>query len=130
MNDQEDIKKFLEENEYNLRRAEKLSQAGNSYDALREMVLESLDPTAHEEEETTDQPQEDQTITSEVWKLDVPKKTGAAILDAYHSAYKKAKTPEDIDAILDANKDLAKRLTKGQAGKLLKSTMQAKEAIM
>jgi hypothetical protein len=130
MNDQEDIKKFLEENEYNLRRAEKLSQAGNSYDALREMVLDSLDPTVHEEEETTDQSQEDQITTSEGWKLDVPKKTGSAILDAYNSAYSKAKTPADIDAILDANKDLAKRLTKGQAGKLLKSTMQAKEAIM
>jgi hypothetical protein len=130
IDDQEYIEKFLKENECNLRRAEKLSQAGNSYDALREMVLESLDPTVHQEQETTDQPQDNKTTTPEGCKLDVPKKTGAAILDAYNSAYKKARTPEDIDAILDANKDLAKRLTKGQAGKLLKSTMQAKEAIM
>jgi len=132
MEDVEAVDRILKENSDALKLAEASSKAGNTVAALRSMVIESLsleEETSVEqstaEEETP--PEAEDTSAPGGLEITVEKKTGAAILDAYKLAFEKAKSQKDVDAILDANTELAKRLTNSQKAKLLGLAMQTKK---
>lgn len=104
-------KGFLETNKASLLKAENDDEIGElSYQDLLEMLLVD----AQEEEEDTVDPG---------LAMNPEKMTGEAILKAYEKAFEEK--PGEINAILDANTELAKRLTKRQKAKLAQMVMAA-----
>lgn len=65
----------------------------------------------------------------EDWTLSVKRKTGKEILAAYDAAFAKAKTEKDLEAILDQNTDLAKRLSAKQGLSLIEMQAKAKKTL-
>jgi hypothetical protein len=136
--DVEAAKRTIDENAEDLKRAEEKSEAGNTLAALKEMVLESLsednEPAsggakgklAPKQEADKAKPSKASVKTGD-WKIEVEKPTGAAILDGYKRMFAKAGSPAQVDVILEANTDLAKRLTKAQKASLLNETLKAKK---
>lgn len=129
----QDAKGILGENADDLTRAEKSSKAGNTVSALKEMAFESLEGDEEDDgasevaakEESAEAPDSEQSTDG--WKIEVEKTTGAAILDGYKKLFAKAKSSHEVDQILEANTELAKRLTNSQKGTLLTETSKAKK---
>jgi hypothetical protein len=107
--DREEQLRFLETNKTTLLRAEEDDELGElTYQDLVDLLKDDV-------EETT--PVTEDAPVVEGPKLTPEKMTGDAILKAYADAFDGASQAE-INAILDANTDLAKRLTKRQKAKL------------
>ena len=126
-------KRLVEENRSSLKEAEKASKHANSYAALLALVEDALGDgeTNDEAAEDADQvPTEDEVSNdsgSQVdWTIKIEKPTGNAIIDGYKQAFSKAKSLRDVDAILEMNKSLARRLTKTQMAKFIDLTIKAR----
>lgn len=135
----ETVRSILDANMDEIRRAESHAKSGMTAQSLREMALGSVEEIESEipdsepeavkasaKADNSDEADEDDEAASNGWRFDLPKPTGEAILDAYAKAFQQAKSHKDIDAIIDANAPLAKRLTKTQKGKLLTAISKAK----
>lgn len=110
--DEEEAKTFLEMNQAVLLKAENDDEIGG----ITFADLMDMSPEAAEEEveEATQGP-----------ILKPAKNTGEAILKAYEKALKDATDKKEVEAILDANTELAKSLTKRQKSKLAQMVVAA-----
>lgn len=131
------IKVILSKHKEDLKLAESNSKQGNEFSILEEMAIASagidapqVADEAPETKEKSPVEAEDKganTVASEnEWEISVDKLTGNKILSAYEAKFQTATKPADVDRILEANTEFAKRLTKAQKGTLFSITSKAK----
>lgn len=111
---------LLERNKTTLLRAEKADGTG----ALTYGELEAMIPDADDAAED-DIPEHDPIVVTQGDRINPSKETGEAILAAYADAF--SQKDANVDAILMANADWAKRLTNRQTFKLIDMATQAKK---
>jgi hypothetical protein len=115
---------FLEKNKVELQRAEMEDDIGElKYADLLDMISDEIDDHSKniEEDKSEDEKDNSQIV------LSPDKMTGEAILKSYETAFEMAKTPKEVQSILDANTDLAKRLTKRQKLTLSQMCLKAQK---
>lgn len=115
---------FLEKNKSTLLEAQEDDEIGDlDYAELLEMIQVETENLEDVKTDTIKTVEAEEETTQEGLKLTPKSKKGEDILRAYEEAFEKCKSQEEKNNILDANTDLAKRLTARQKKKLTQMSL-------